>query len=750
MAYLVDSPRSAGATHHVSGTNRDVHVARSGETARQVSREHRVDPQALLAANPQIHNLDLPLPDGEELVIPQDPESQLETHTVASGESVQDIARENGVGVAALLEFNGIANADGVYPGTELVIPPADPDADTGIGGDARALALQTAGTVRDEALAAVGVPVEEWTAAEAVQYTEYLANAAAAHPGDTALADALIVVSEQELQRSAELLGNATENKDDAKQDVKALTENLSLLGNAASGDISAVLATVVAEQIPEDSEQNWVDDGFGEFVDHTGQSRFLEMLGAALHSQGKHDAGAEMLHTSAGGVFGEGGFFDDVFTAIREFPGNAWEFAYDRVLNPAGDWLRDRITDALAVEERIAALNEPGDSIFVGADVAGNVLGMDLEFAGGVKISITDRGTYRIELFGEGALGVAERLHLPGMPEGELSAQASLGVSLSFEFDTAQEAAAAAETITGMAAGVALLATPAAPVGGVLIAATADELDWVVDAYKGTSIELTGTLQAGGSLPDVAASLGIPEAEVHGLVAAGVRLDILPNGTQNLVYSTAIALEGQLDLGAPAALPDGLRIGGEMSGSVSLKVETSVPLDMDMEAVLADPAGTVLEAVRHPAGDATTTVEGVVNLQEGTSSDEIASMSGGIQLQFKAEVDGTGDMFAAIAQATSGDLLGALSTLGDGETQFTLRRYAQTTVGVGDPGEFVDGNADNEAEGESFNVPGIGGVEITAGYAQSVSEIVWSGQADQIPGAFGEALDGVVFRAS
>lgn len=749
MAYLVDAPSSASTTSYVSGTDRDVHVARSGETARQVSREHRVDPQALLAANPQIHNLDLPLPEGEELVIPQDPESQLETHTLAEGESVQDVAHDHGVAVAALLEFNGIANADAVYPGTVLVIPPAGPDADTGIGGDARAQALQTAGTVRDEALAAIGVPVEEWTAREAAQFTQYLANAAAAHPGDTALADALIVVSEQELQRSAELLANATENKDDAKEDVKALTDNLSRLGNAASEDISAVLATVVAEQIPEDSEQNWVDDGFGEFVDRTGDSRFLEMLGAALYHQGKHDAGDEMLHTSAGGVFGEGGFFDDVFTAIREFPGNAWQFAYDRVLNPAGDWLRDRITDALAVEERIAALNEPGDSIFVGAEVAGNLLGMDLEFAGGVKISITEQGRYRIELFGEGALGVAERLSLPGMPEGEVSAQASLGVSLAFEFDTAQEAAAAAESITGMAAGVALLGTPAAPVGGVLIAATADELEWVGSAYAGTSIDLTATLHAGGGLPDLAASLGIPEAEVHGLVAAGVRLDILPDGTQNLVYSTAIALEGQLDLGAPVSFPGGLEVGGAMSGSVSLQVETSLPLDMDLDDVLADPAGTVLDAVTHPAGSATTTVKGVVNLQEGARSD-VASTASGIQLQFNAEVDDPGDMYAAIGQAARGDLLGALSTLGNGRTEFTLRRYTQTTVGVGDPGEFVDGNADNEAEGESFNVPGIGGVEITAGYAQNVSEIVWSGDADEIPEAFGEALDGVVFRAA
>lgn len=751
MSSHVRPTSDAGSTSYTSDSNTGVHVARPGETARQVSRDHRVDPHALQAANPQIQNLDLPLADGEELVIPQDPESRLDTYTVGPGEAVQDIARDHGVSTASLLEFNGIANADAVYPGAVLVIPPADANADAGIGGDARAQALQAAGTARDEALAAVGVPVEQWTSKEAAQYTAYLAQVVAEHPGDIALADALIVVSEQELQRGAELLGNATENKDDEKADVKALTENVSILGNAASEDIAAALAIVVAEQIPNDSEQNWVDDGFGEFVDRSGDERFLEMLGAALHSQGKGDASDEMLHTSAGGVFGEGGLFDDVFTAIREFPGNVWEFAYDRVLNPAGDWLRDRITGALAIEQRIAALNEPGDSIFVGADVAGNVLGMDLDFAGGVKISITDQGRYRVELFGEGALGVAQELSLPGvnLAEGELSADISLGMSLSFEFDSAAEATAAAESITGMAAGVALLGTPAAPLGGVLIAATADELDWVGSAYTGASIELTGTLQAGGKLPDVAESLGIPEAQVKGLAAAGVRLEILPNGTQNLVYSTAFALEGQLDLDAPVDLPGGMQLGRHMGGSVSLQVETSVPLDMDMDDLLADPVGTVVEAVANPAGASTTTVNGVVNLQEGGSGG-VSTASAGIQLQFKAAVDQPGDMYSAISQAVGGDLLGALTTLGDGNTEFTLRRYAETTIGIGDPGEFVDGNADNEAEGESVSVPGVISAEITVGYAQRVSDIVWSGQADAIPEVFGEALDGVLFQTA
>lgn len=708
-------------------------------TGRQLAFQLRVDPAALLNANPNVRDLDLVIPMGDWVNVPQEPESQLAVHTVGPFDVLPRIAAQHGVSEEALLAYNGIAYAGQVQAGDVLVIPRAVPT--TAPDGQARTQALQSAGQIREQALARVGVPVEQWTATEAALYTSFLADAVEAYPGDAALVDALIVLSADELQRSAALLGHATENKDDPEQDVKALTANLSVLGNAASEDVSAVLAQTVASQIPEDSEQNWVDDGFGQFVDRTGADRFLLMLGDALYAQGKQEAGDEMLYTSAGGVLGEGGVFDDVFGAIRDFPGNAWEFARNRVLDPAGDWVREQITDAMCVEDRIAELRSPGDTIVVGADVAGSVLGMELGAAAGVRITMTADGGYELELFGEASLGVAQKLGLAGF-DGDLGAEVAVGGTLTFRFDTAEEAVAAAESVVGVAAGVALLGTPAAPIGGVLLASTADELDWVQTSYAGTSVELTAAVTVDGSLPGIAASLGVSEAEVGALVAAGVRVDFARDGSKTLVYSSAMVLEGSLALDSPLELPGDLQLQGTLQGSVSLELETSIPLDADLGELLADPVGTIADATLDPVSPPATSVTLVVDLQQRAGDGGIGSTATGVQLRLTTEGVSSEALVAAATAATAGDLPGALHALGGADSRVTVNSYMQLAVGAGDLDELADGDADDEPDGIEVQVPALGHVEITAGYVQRDYERVWEGGADALATDFTQVL--------
>lgn len=100
------------------------HVVREGDTLWGIAVQYQVDYQALLAAN-AIADADM-LYVGQVLTIPPSlptPAPGQRTHVVRFGETLLGIAEEYGVAYEALLEVNAIADADRLYAGQVLIIP---------------------------------------------------------------------------------------------------------------------------------------------------------------------------------------------------------------------------------------------------------------------------------------------------------------------------------------------------------------------------------------------------------------------------------------------------------------------------------------------------------------------------------------------------------------------------------------------------------------------------------------------------
>ncbi|MGY6518281.1 MAG: peptidoglycan-binding protein [Lysobacteraceae bacterium] len=107
------SPLSNGG-----GQGLDYTVQR-GDTLSGIAARFGVAQSTLLAANQHIRNPDLVYA-GDVLSIPGD---ATRSYTVAPGDTLSAIAQRNGTTVATLVNANGIANPDRIFPGQTLVIP---------------------------------------------------------------------------------------------------------------------------------------------------------------------------------------------------------------------------------------------------------------------------------------------------------------------------------------------------------------------------------------------------------------------------------------------------------------------------------------------------------------------------------------------------------------------------------------------------------------------------------------------------
>jgi LysM repeat protein len=111
----------AGATTTASV----IHTVKAGEGLYQIARDYNVSAQAIVDAN-NIANPNLIKP-GQELVIPgaQVPAgaSGQRVHTISSGETLSGIATQYGITMDALMQANGIADADRILVGQVLTIP---------------------------------------------------------------------------------------------------------------------------------------------------------------------------------------------------------------------------------------------------------------------------------------------------------------------------------------------------------------------------------------------------------------------------------------------------------------------------------------------------------------------------------------------------------------------------------------------------------------------------------------------------
>lgn len=103
-----------------SGSVRDEHLVKSGETLSGIAAERGVSVDALLRANPQIINPNL-IRTGQVLSLP--PRESAATYVVKVGDTLSAIGAKFGVSWQAIAQANGLTNPDLIRPEQQLTIP---------------------------------------------------------------------------------------------------------------------------------------------------------------------------------------------------------------------------------------------------------------------------------------------------------------------------------------------------------------------------------------------------------------------------------------------------------------------------------------------------------------------------------------------------------------------------------------------------------------------------------------------------
>ncbi len=128
--YTPDTPQSSGGTagSAPAGTTDDFvrYTVQPSDTFFSIAQEFGIDPDDLAQAN-NISDRNV-IQVGQELVIPGVTQRdqlirQGETHTVAAGETLSQIAARYGVSMETIMDLNGLDNADAIVVGQQLVIP---------------------------------------------------------------------------------------------------------------------------------------------------------------------------------------------------------------------------------------------------------------------------------------------------------------------------------------------------------------------------------------------------------------------------------------------------------------------------------------------------------------------------------------------------------------------------------------------------------------------------------------------------
>jgi spore coat assembly protein SafA len=137
------SNNSSATAFQGSAPPGQTHTVERGDTLSDIAKANGVTVAALLAANPQIRNADMIYP-GDEINIP---ESGNQTHTVERGDTLAKIAGANGVSVSDLMAANPqIRNPNLIYPGDKIKIP-ASTTSGTASGTPSSAVPSTPAGT---------------------------------------------------------------------------------------------------------------------------------------------------------------------------------------------------------------------------------------------------------------------------------------------------------------------------------------------------------------------------------------------------------------------------------------------------------------------------------------------------------------------------------------------------------------------------------------------------------------------------
>lgn len=546
----------------------------------------------------------------------------------------------------------------------------------------------------------------------------------------DPAYKNALIRASAPTIDKIADVIGQNSEGEFDGDTDKAEVKDSIRALADVAtaSGEIgSFMIGEQLASKIDDDSELVNVDDAFYEHHDAGGEDHLMAALSARLQAQGKNEANDELIDRHEGsflgdvwdatggkivgaagdilGAVGDGlgavvGFAGDVGSGVLnvvgeagemavdvgkgtlELAGNAAEFTAEQVqsaaeyaaknglklageaLNWVGDHARELAAEALDIDGQLSQLNSPGDSVTmaVGGTIGATVLqgGAEVE----MKVTKTEDG-YEMSLTGQVSGGVFGGLSLPGFPSAEGEANATGIANATMKFDSLEEVTQAAETVGGIGVATAV----GGPAGALLTGATASsEIQEIADHFQSGSVGIELSAEAKASLGETA---GIGAGgSVSGAVTTGARLEITKGQPPAIVLEQGIEASGSLSLGGPVDIPSlgGKLNGGSIDGKATVSAETRIPLPsgIDVGDVVSDPVGTVKDLGQHVIDNTTTKLTVGVDVSGGQAIEGLGlGTSGGLEIELSGEAK-TKDLAGALGQAMSGDLKGALTTLG------------------------------------------------------------------------------------
>ena len=133
------------------------YTVRSGDTLSEIAKDQGTSVAALVAAN-EISNADL-IRIGQVLTIPGSSGTSSKRHTVGRGETLGEIAARYGVSVTALVKANDLANANLIRIGQRLTIP-AKGGTEQGGGGSATVTHVVKSGETLSQIAARYGTTV--------------------------------------------------------------------------------------------------------------------------------------------------------------------------------------------------------------------------------------------------------------------------------------------------------------------------------------------------------------------------------------------------------------------------------------------------------------------------------------------------------------------------------------------------------------------------------------------------------------
>ncbi|GMU60016.1 MAG: hypothetical protein AMXMBFR34_17790 [Myxococcaceae bacterium] len=578
--------------------------------------------------------------------------------------------------------------------------------------------------------------PLSQWTHADAKAFTDGLASAAEANRDDPAMVRSLMTLSQDRLKRSGELLGAATDEKFE-REDVEGIASNLARLAEVAPEDAAARLAYGVAQEINDDSELHYVDDGLDAFMD--GGSKFRGLLAGALEAQGKSEAMDELVTQHEGGLGGlvdtiydntvgravdAAEFFGDLAGEVGDAAGAAWDFGGSvvgsvvdggkKLIGAAADFAIDTAKGTISVIGDAASMTLDAVKEGVqwaaekGLELAGPLLnkardlfkdavtgalkidekvdrlqpgdtftvGGGVEVTAGVDVEVS--ADLQVKRNEDGSYTVSAGVDGKVGLEALAGADVGAGGKVEFRAETAEEAKKLAESLAMSGAAAAAAGTPPFNAVAPLLAPSPSDLSYMKDHLS--AIEVSASVSAGVDASLEAGGVKLSAgAAAEGEVA--YRIEFNEDGTKDLVRKQTI--EGTVSGDATAQLlGDGVTgslPAGELSGRAALEVETRVKLPDSLGDVKDLPAAVAL--LTDQSGAISRLMPGAQTKITGTIGGEVkvGDVAHGGEISIEASGLDVGDAIRVGRELVSGDPRGALRELPD----VKLEGYHYQTTG-------------------------------------------------------------------